>query len=123
MNAAQLVAEYLADRTAISALVDDHVYWAETPATISVANIRVSLINGNRLHNLPYAHPDVQVSAFAKNKADVEELKEAIIDEMRDGRLVMGTTCVTSVYQDDRTFKENSWWHSPITFGLRFQED
>jgi hypothetical protein len=123
MNVAQMVVDHLGTVSAITALAGKRIYWDETPPPSSERpTIRVTLISGNRLHNLDYASPDVQVSAFAKNKEDVETLKEAIIDELRNRHGRMGSTWVTSVYQEDQTFRQDSWWHSPITFGLRLQE-
>lgn len=123
MNVAQMVVDYLETVSAITALAGERIYWDETPPAANPRpTIRVTLINGNRRHNVDYASPDVQVSAFAKDKVEVEALKEAIIDALGNRHGLMGTTWVTSAYQDDRTFRESSWWHSPITFGLRLQE-
>ncbi len=124
MNAAQMVADHLETVPEITALVGDRIYWGEAPIVVTPRpTVRVTLINGNRLYNLDYASPQVQVSAFAKTKEDVETLKEAIIDELGNRAGLMGSTWVVSVYQDDRTFQDSTWWHSPITFGLRLRED
>ena len=125
MNVAKMVADYLKTRTSVTALTTaGRIYWGEEPpAAAPKPTVRVTLINGNRLHNLDYAFPDVQVSVFDKTKEGAEALKEVLIAELRDARVVMGSTGVTAVYQDDRTFRQTDWWHAPITFGLRLQEE
>lgn len=123
MNVAEMVADHLATVTAITALVGDRIYWGDTPAAAQPRpTIFVTLINGNRVYNLDYASPEVQVSAFAKSKTEVESLKEAIIDELGNRAGLMGSTWVASVYQSDTTFQDSSWWHSPVTIGLRLRE-
>lgn len=123
MNVAKLVAEHLATVAAVTALAGSRIYWGDAPAVPDQRPlVRVTLIEGGRLHSLPYAAPQVQVSAFARTKEDAEALKEAIIGELRNRGGLMGSVFVVSVYQDDRLFFDNAWWHAPVTIGLRLKE-
>lgn len=123
MNPAKLVADHLATVPAVTALAPGGIYWGQAPAAPELKSIvRVTLVEGGRLHSVPYAAPQVQVSAFARTRENVEALKEAIVDELRNRGGLMGSVFVVSVYQSDRTFFEANWWHAPIEFGLRFKE-
>ncbi len=123
MNVAKLVADHLATVPAVVAAAPGGFYWGQAPSAPELKSlVRVSLIDGNRLHNRPYAAAQIQVSAFARTKENVEALREAIIDELRNRGGLMGATYVVSVYQDDRTFFDNGWWHAPVTIGLRLKE-
>lgn len=123
MNVAKLVADHLATVPAVTALAGPRIYWADAPGSPEQKPlVRVSLIEGGRLHNVPYAAPQIQVSAFARTKENAEALKEAIIGELRNRGGLMGSVFVVSVYQDDRLFLDNNWWHAPVTVGLRLKE-
>jgi len=98
------------------------VYWPQAPAQIVSLHLVVTLIDGNRYHNLNYAAPALQISAFGKNAAKVEQLKEAVITELRDGRHLIDGVFVVSVYGSDRMSEDGEWWHSPIEVDLRLQE-
>jgi len=98
------------------------VYWPKAPAQIASLHLIVTLIDGNRYHNLDYAAPSLQVSAFGKKEEEVEQLKEAVIAELRDGRHLINGVFVVSVYMDDRMFEDKPWWNAPITVDLRLQE-
>jgi hypothetical protein len=125
VNVAKLVADHLLTVAAITAIAGTRIYWGLAPVTPEHKSlVRVTLINGGRLHNLAYAAPEVQVSAFARTKENVEALKEAIVDELRNRGGPMGSVFVVSVYQSDQTFPPdaNGWWHAPVTIGLRYKE-
>ena len=46
----------------------------------------------------------------------------AHLTELRNRKGAMSSWWVVSVYQDEQMFVDNTWWHIPITVGLRFQE-
>jgi len=109
VNVAKMLANYLKTREAITDLVNTKVYWLKAPAQITSLHLVVTLIDGNRYHNLDYAAPSLQVSAFGKKEEEVEQLKEAVIAELRDGRHLINGVFVVSVYMDDRMFEDKPW--------------
>lgn len=123
MNVAKMMVDYLKTRQSITNLVNDQVYWPKAPRQIVSMHLVITLIDGNRYHNLNYAAPSLQISAFGKNEEAVEELKEAVIAELRDGRQLINGVFVVSVYTDDRMFEDEPWWNAPITVALRLQEN
>lgn len=123
MNPAKLVSDYLADQSAITDLVPaKYIAWGETAKFTAATWIRVTEIYGNRIYNLDFAAPEVQVSVFTKDKDDLEDIKEAVISELRNVQATMSAVTVVSVLTDDRgPFQDNTYWHAPVSFGLRLQ--
>lgn len=122
MNAGQALVDYLETRSAVTALVGERIYWASSPAQVAHKHLRVSLIDGGRRHNLDYCSPSLQVSVFAKDPAEVEELKEAVLGELKNARFTVSGTYMVSAYQADQMFYDPPWWHAAITIELKYQE-
>lgn len=121
---AEMVRDHLKTVDDITDLViADRIYAHELPPAIKLSHIRVTEIDGNRIHNIGFAAPFVQVSVFSKEKTELSDIREAVIEDMRNRNGTMGSRYVVSVYQADQgPFQENNWWHTPIQFGLRFME-
>lgn len=122
MNVAQMLVDHLKAQSSITNLVGTQIYWPKAPAQITSLHLVVTLIDGNRYHNLNYAAPALQVSVFGKSEEEVEELREAVIAELKDGRHVIDGAFIVSVYSSDRMFEDEPWWHAPIEIDLRLQE-
>ena len=122
MNVAKLIADHLKTVAAITALVGRRIYEEDTPDTVNQDCLRVSLLDGGGLHNLDFAASAVQVSCFGKSVTAVKAIVVAVIAELKDARLVVDGHFLVSTYQDDRFFKDPTWYHAPITFLVKCQE-
>jgi len=119
-----MVRDHLKTVAAVTTLVGaTRIYAHTSPNAIKVTHIRVHEIDGNRLHNVDFAAPSVQVSVFSQDETELSDVREAVIENMRNRKGSMGSYFVVSVYQADQgPFPDNNWWHTPIQFGLRFME-
>ena len=122
MNTAQLLVDSLLATAAVTAYVEDRIYESESPKVMTATHIRVNELDGGRMHNLDLAFPLVQVSVFSKTRAEAIELRDVLIPILRDSRLVVDGTFFVCTLQDDRLIQEDTWWHVPLTFGVKFQE-
>ncbi|MFA5092084.1 MAG: hypothetical protein WC483_06065 [Candidatus Paceibacterota bacterium] len=122
MNTAQMLVDSLLATAAVTAYVEDRIYESESPKVTTATHVRVNELSGGRLHNLDLAFPLIQVSVFAKKREDAIELRDVLIPILRDSRLVVDGTFVVCTLQDDRLIQEDTWWHVPLTFGVKYQE-
>ncbi len=121
---AEMVRDHLKTVSEVTDLVPAAKIFAhQLPPAIKFPYIRVNEIDGNRNHNISFMAPLIQVSVFSKDEAELSDIREAVIEDMRDRKDTMGARFVVSVYQADQgPLPENTWWHAPIQFGLRFME-
>lgn len=122
MNIAQMIVDSLLATEAVTDYVDEQIYESESPKVTSTTHIRVNELDGGRMHNLDVAFPLVQVSIFSKDRAEAIELRDVLIPILRDSRLVVDETFIVCTLQDDLLIQADTWWHSALTFGVKYQE-
>ena len=122
MNIAQMLVDSLLATEAVTDYVGERIYAEESPKVTTLTHIRVNELTGGRMHNLDIAFPLVQVSVFSKDRAEAIELRDVLIPILRDSRLVVDETFIVCTLQDDRLIQEDTWWHVPLSLGVKLQE-
>jgi hypothetical protein len=122
MNIEQAIVDHLLTLEDIASYVEERIYADTSPNVTTKTHIRVNELEGGRMHNLDVAFPLVQVSIFSKDREEAIELRDILIPLLRNSRLVVDETFIVCTLQDDRLFQADTWWHVPLTFGVKLQE-
>lgn len=117
------IVAHLKTVSSITALVSDRIYSGETPVQISKTCIVVTKVDGDLVHNLDVKRPVYQVSVFSKDHGACVQLADLIVAQLKNYSGSWSGTYVVCTYRDDRVLRENTWWHAPTRFQIKYQED
>jgi hypothetical protein len=123
MKAHEIVIEMLSDITELTDIVDDRIYWPHAPNAISKPCVVVNTITGDRIHNLDFVRPTVQISCFSKDETECTDLAEIVVQNLKNYKGNVNGYFIVATYQVDRFFFDNTWWHAPVELQLKYQEE
>jgi hypothetical protein len=122
MKAHEILIEMLEAITDLTDIVDDRIYWPHAPNAISKPCVVVNLITGDRIHNLDFVRPRMQVSAFSKDEDECADMAEIVVSNLKNYKGSVNGYFVVATYQVDQFFFDNTWWHAPVEVQMKYQE-
>lgn len=113
-----IVALLVAD-TAVSALVSKRIYHVWMPPNVTYPAISIHEISGNEDHVTGHRHNRYQVSCWSTSFAQVQSVKEAVIDCLQRYKGVASGNKIKQISFEgsmDLYEKETKIYHIPLDF-------
>ena len=123
MKPHEILIEMLSGISELTDIVEDRIYWwPKVPHVTAISCVKVMLLTGDRIHNLDYRRPRMQVSSFSKDEDECAEMAEIIVNNLKNYKGNVNGYFVVAAYLVDRFFSDNTWWHAPVEVQMKYQE-
>ena len=124
MTIEEALLTYLRAYAPLTALVGQKIYFMEAVQSVSPDYVVFYKISGNRLHDLPFASPLIQISYYSENEWDAQAGAEVIVGAIKGFSGDMGSLYVAQgIYVNDRVFKQGDIYHAPVDIRLSYMEE